>query len=583
MSADKQVSIPIPKDISRVVYECKNEKKFSTLLKTFILKNKGLVLLYFSFMLMQPIRNVVLPHLLGKLYNKAKNNESIYWSLIGIIVLIVIVQTLSMFGDIVDITLQPNLQQHIINDIITHVFNVNKHNFNEQVTSQLLSRMRGLPATCFNFISQLKVHIFPSIISLLGVMIYLLWFDIKLGLLFILTCTFVTIIILSSYGSCDALSYECDQNVTSYFNNVDDIIKNMHTVLNMQSSDTEVASLITNFTEHQKVCTRTAYCVMFGKYLVIPIMIMFLCISTYYTYQKLQDNSLDSGQFVTLLILNFFILNTVFSITASMKDMIVRWGIIQSSLDVFEECTVRRIPYSKEAYVKTGIQVQDVKFCRFSKQDKTKTSNVIEHVVFDNLTLNIPAKQLTTITGKIGSGKSTLVSLILGNQTLCDGEIFIEGVPLHVAKAAGFNAFCVPQMPTLFNKTVYENVIYNIPDVDRNALMQKISHYGLEPFVSKLPDGLDTHVGVMGSRLSGGQRQIVWLMKLICLDPDVIILDEPTSSIDDESKHLIFTFIKKALRNKTIIVITHDRDFLQYSNHLIDLDKLVNGSKTSKP
>jgi ATP-binding cassette subfamily B protein len=86
-----------------------------------------------------------------------------------------------------------------------------------------------------------------------------------------------------------------------------------------------------------------------------------------------------------------------------------------------------------------------------------------------------------------------------------------------------------------------------------------------------LPKGLDTSVGVHGSKLSGGQRQITWVLKAILTNPEIIIMDEPTSAVDDETKGTIHFLLEKVMQGKTVIMITHDPYLLKFANRVITL------------
>jgi ABC-type bacteriocin/lantibiotic exporter with double-glycine peptidase domain len=121
------------------------------------------------------------------------------------------------------------------------------------------------------------------------------------------------------------------------------------------------------------------------------------------------------------------------------------------------------------------------------------------------------------------------------------------------------------------NRTLYENIVYGLttsPSID--AVMALIERLNLvAPFLAKMADGLLTEVGVGGSKLSGGQRQITVLIKLFLSNPEVVLLDEPTSNLDEDIKELVMNLIVMAMKGRTVIVVTHDPLLLEYANDVL--------------
>jgi ATP-binding cassette subfamily B protein len=248
------------------------------------------------------------------------------------------------------------------------------------------------------------------------------------------------------------------------------------------------------------------------------------------------------------------------------KDILLRNGIIENSLKSFEECHISRDPYTKPAANKLGLCFQDVRFSYIT----TDT----ERPVFDNFTLDINMKETTLIVGEIGSGKSTIISLLLKYQTPQGGEIFLEGVPYSSIPTTDLRKrmIYIPQSPILLNRSVYDNVVYGImPPPPKEEVATLIRNMNLVRFLDNLPKGLDTSVGVHGNKLSGGQRQIVWILKAILMNPEIIIMDEPTAAVDDETKGIVHHLLEKVVQGKTVIMITHDPYLLKFANRIITL------------
>jgi ABC-type multidrug transport system fused ATPase/permease subunit len=295
-------------------------------------------------------------------------------------------------------------------------------------------------------------------------------------------------------------------------------------------------------------------------------MVAFIVIMSYYCYNQIKSKKMEGGTFVSLLIISFVIINIMLSVLNSWKDFIMRWGIIEHSLKTFDSCDVIAQPYDGVARESTGIYFQDVNFTYVSVDQ--------QRPVFKNFNLHIRPKEVTLIMGEIGSGKSTILNLMLKYQVPQQGEIFLHGVPYSTLKNTEVRQRIgyIPQTPVLMNRSIYENIVYGLqeepPKEEVEALMRNL---GLGQFLNKLPQGLDTSVGVHGSKLSGGQRQITWVLKAILMNPEIIIMDEPTSAVDEETKGVLHYLLENVMEGKTVIMITHDKYLLKFADRVVTM------------
>lgn len=554
-------------EIEETKFECKNDRTFSELMKTFIAQNKGMMSLYFMFLLIHPLKNALIPHLMGKIYTKVQNNEPIKYLMYIVVSLVVLLQVVWVFAELVEIKIHPLLQKYMMDEIIHHVFRVNEENYNDQQVSSVVSSISKFPVTCYNYISQLKSFILPSVIGLIVIGFYLLYLDYVIGLFYVLILTIGYISLRYALKSCDMMSYDCDQKTGEMYGSIDDTVHNMSTILNFEQTENEINNITDKFVTQRDICGKTFNCTLVSKYCIIPLMVLFVVISLGYFYKRMKSKKIDQSKFISIIVVNFMVMNITFNLTSVFKDMIIRMGVIQSSMKIFDECKVIPQYSDEEADFKEGIQFKNVDFSRFVDGKKEKEEK-IEKPIFTDLNVHFPKGKTTLVMGKIGSGKSTLINLISKNQTILRGNIFIDGQPIQSIKHLKHKVFYVPQTPILFNRTIYENINYGLDEpVDRDEIVRVMRKIGLASFYESLPRGIDSSVGLLGSHLSGGQRQMIWLMKLFFVDPEYIIMDEPTSAVDEDSKDLIHTLLRDIMKDKTVIMITHD----EYLTKLADL------------
>lgn len=207
---------------------------------------------------------------------------------------------------------------------------------------------------------------------------------------------------------------------------------------------------------------------------------------------------------------------------------------------------------------------------------------VLKHI---NFKIN-PGERIAII-GRVGSGKSTLARLILKLYLPDEGTILLDGTdyrqinPDDLRQQIGY----VPQDVSLFYGSVRENIIIGAPFIEDAALIRAANIAGVGAFTNKHPNGFDRQVGEKGSELSGGQRQAVAIARALLRDPNILIMDEPTSAMDDSSERRL----KKELDNylsdtHTLLLVTHKLSMLELVNRLIVLDDghiIADGPKES--
>ncbi|NOQ30537.1 MAG: type I secretion system permease/ATPase [Helicobacteraceae bacterium] len=217
-------------------------------------------------------------------------------------------------------------------------------------------------------------------------------------------------------------------------------------------------------------------------------------------------------------------------------------------------------------------------------QDVWFTYPAAEKSSLEDINFKIEQGEHVGLIGKIGSGKSTIQKLILGLYHAKEGSILIDGIDIKQIDPADLrkNIAYVSQDIVLFSGTVKENLIYRAPHADDEMILKASKISGILDFVNKHPRGFDMQVGERGSMLSGGQRQSIAIARAILLDSPIVILDEPTSAMDNATEQKIITNLREYLIGKTLILVTHKSSLLKLVNRMIlfeDGKKMLDGSK----
>ena len=209
----------------------------------------------------------------------------------------------------------------------------------------------------------------------------------------------------------------------------------------------------------------------------------------------------------------------------------------------------------------------------FSHVGYTYESEGVE--VFKDINLNIPARSSIAITGGSGSGKSTILKLILGFILPKSGDVVIDGISIKDISLSSYRKHIavVPQHPMLFSGTLYSNLTYGAPVyVSRPRVMEVMRKVGLGDYVESLPSGLDSHITESGSNLSLGEMQRLSIARALLRDPAVVILDEPTSALDRESEERIMEILKDISGTCTIVMVTHRLSTAEGFDSVVVLD-----------
>lgn len=212
----------------------------------------------------------------------------------------------------------------------------------------------------------------------------------------------------------------------------------------------------------------------------------------------------------------------------------------------------------------SSIEFQNVSF---NYPNRKKTLN--------NINLKISKNTSIGIKGETGSGKSTIIKLIMGLLQPNSGKILIDGKELNIIENDLKDKISyVPQNFYILDDTILENIIFseekNKPDYKKISKITKLSL--LDEMINSLPKGIDTVVGATGKLLSGGQAQRLALARALYQDREILILDEATNALDSNTEKLVIENISNLKKSKTVIIISHNSDILKFCDQIIDIE-----------
>lgn len=192
----------------------------------------------------------------------------------------------------------------------------------------------------------------------------------------------------------------------------------------------------------------------------------------------------------------------------------------------------------------------------------------------DAVSIRIKAGEKVGVIGRIGSGKSTIGRLVVGLYEPAEGAVLVGQTDIRQLDPADLRAKVgyVPQDNFLFYGSVRDNIVFGVPQADDAAVLRAAHIAGVTDFLRAMPLGFDLPVGERGMSLSGGQRQSIAVARALLLDPPILVMDEPTSSMDNSSEMTFKSRLAETIANKTVILITHRASMLTLVDRLVILD-----------
>ena len=279
------------------------------------------------------------------------------------------------------------------------------------------------------------------------------------------------------------------------------------------------------------------------------------------------EQSLESEKFVRFIIFLFAMLQPARKLTSVAS--IMQQGIA-SAERVFSILDVKLD--NKE--VDSLIQIKDFqKTIEFKGVSFTYESG--NNPAIQNLNFNITKGEYIALIGESGAGKSTTIDLLMRFYDPTKGTILLDGVDLKTIskKSLRTHIGIVPQDIILFNDTIKNNISYGFDNANIDDIKDAAKAANALDFINELPDGFDTIIGERGAKLSGGQKQRLSIARAIFKNPQILILDEATSSLDSESEQKVKNAIDNLVKDRTVIVIAHRLSTIINSDKILVFEK----------
>lgn len=532
----------------------------------FFKSNPSLVISNVVFLLLVPIEEVVFPHFYGKIMEAMNVNASLFAPFLQLIVMMIIIQICYTVSEFHDAKMLPYLQSYISERLVARVIDKYQQQYNDLELGDINTKLAKLPGVIISWFERIKNYIIPYLLVFIFGIGYFLYNDVMLGIGLTFVILIFCMFMIASPWSCLYISSTRDKCFNQIHENIDDILRNLYSVFGANQESKELQSLHSYLEKYNKLYKETIECVTKLKFWITPLIIAYLIFFAFRCYTLVSNHKISSATFVPLFIILLYILSAMKVTNDQMRDITMEWGMIVGSSDILEKERVKQPVVSlkdKYALPDKGIGFVNVSF---KYPDSTKW-------IVKDLNVHIAPGERVCIVGDIGSGKSTLIKLLMKFHINDEGFIYYNGQRYQdinvslLRKKIGY----VPQQPLLFNRSVIDNILYGNTSYTRKDVLDYLETLGIRQEFERLDKGFDTIIGKNGTKISGGQRQLIWCLRVLLKNPDTIILDEPTSSIDEKTKHILHKMLNDLVKDKTMIMISHDPYLVNVSTRIIEM------------
>ena len=528
----------------------------------YLLQNKFTFFVCSLLLLTYPLQKVVLPKYYGKVISNLQDgsNKKFVESAKMLLIIYASIQFLHSIYQKIQGALVPKFSEFSMKKIFSSLLKNDNEDFENMKVGEILAKISKLPNLIYRYLDILKSVVFSQLIVLVSCIFHYYHISSRILLAFILVVFGVLLLQFVTYKTTMGVEMQREREQDKIYQHLQDVLNNLISVIVCKNEEYEKDKLSTIFVSFTKTFNKVLNINFIMRVIFSFFNIFAFCLLNYILYKEYSNKNITKEHFISSFIITYSVLQLFNDGAHSVRLLVDMTSQITDMEHFFNNQIFQKkhSSHEKDRFVNGDIVFKDVTH-KYSKDGG-------EHVALKKVNLVIKQNENIALTGHIGSGKSTLIKTLLKLTIPTSGTVTIGGVNInHISKKELYShVFYIPQKPKLMNRTLYENIIYGLekPENKKDVLFKienimtfmKLDDITKQAFVEKMDDS----VGLEGSKLSGGQRQIVWIIRALLRNPSIIVMDEPTSSLDKSNKQKIYNIIEEIGLQKTIIVISHD-------------------------
>ena len=515
-----------------------------------------------------PIEMIVLSDLFTKFTSainglEYNNSITVLWKIAA---LSIFIDSVYMVGNYFDKMYYPMMERFIRFKLIDVIFKNIEVNYEKEDISKHIINTLKIPNTVTSFTARFIYWVVTFVMTTIVILGYILYLNPAIGLLTIFVFALFFIMYYYILLETKNTSEQRESEEKNLMSNIDDVLSNSTSIICTKKISDEKEFLSDKHSiydyAHESQLWNTSKS---GYMLSIAITAVLVCY-VYFILRMYKNRQVDSGTTIKIIIIILFFVRYIK--TASQRSIVV---IAEYGKLAENELNIKNLLVGKdENGTQTNIPITgNIEFKNVSFKYKVKAAtaagtNASEETpkTLDKVSFKIKSLDRVAIIGTNGSGKSTIIKLVSGFFKPTDGQILFDGVDVQNINREYLRSklSIVSQKVVLFNRTILENICY-ATNTPKDEVVEILNKLKIMNVFKKLPQGLDTMAGSRGENLSGGQRQIIYLLRSYLSNKPITIMDEPTAAVDAFHKKYVMQMINEMAKKTTMIVVTHDSEF----------------------
>jgi len=531
-----------------------------------------------------PIEMIVLSDLFSHFtaaVNKLEYTNSIT-ILLKIAGLSVFVDSVYMIGNYFDKIYYPMMEKFIRFELIDVIFKNIEVNYEKEDISNHIIKALKIPNTVTSFTGRFIYWVVTFVLTTIVILSYIVYLNPLIGGMTLLV--FVLFFIVYYYILMDTknTSEQRENEEKNLMTNIDDVLSNSISIICTKKIKDEREYLTNKHSIYDEVHETQLWSTSTGGYAMSIIVTMILVIYVYVILRLYKNHKIDSTSTIKVIIIMLFFIRYIKTSSQGSIRVIAEYGKLAEN-----EMDIRKLLVDKSDTTghKTDIPITgDIEFKNVSfryagpsletgtpvvggaavtsLETGTVTPAEDRPKTLDNVSFKINARDRVAIIGTNGSGKSTIIKLLSGFFKPTEGQILFDGEDSRNINREYLRSklSIVSQKVVLFNRSVLDNICY-ATNTPKEEVVKILDRLKIMNVFKKLPQGLDTLAGARGEKLSGGQRQIIYLLRSYLSNKPITIMDEPTAAVDAFHKKYVIQMMDEMAKKTTMIVVTHDSEF----------------------
>ena len=537
---------------------------------TFIKKHWKYYIFYFLSFISIPINQVVVPHYYGKIIEllKGKNIEKAGKFLAKLLGIWVLIQGLNYTQALAELNVWPRFTSYSEGVVFDTIVDRYRGNFQELEVGKILTKMIKLPWILDSIQDNVQDFVLNYSVVILSNFGYLTYQSPYLGLVYVLGVCSLLYCGTHFYANCKHFKIIEENEYDTTHGNIEDSLSNLVTVYANNKEQDEMNKMKKESSKVTDITIKRGKCnIKYRIYFSILNVLIFIGLN-YTALHLFKKGKIKIAALTAIFILNYNILGSLIIYFKNVRNYIELKANLAYVNEFIDSLPDKIEPPKNKNNTLGGFDI-DMRNVYFTSNDGKKE-------ILKDISIFVKEGESVAIMGSIGSGKSTIGKLLMGLQQPTKGGIFIGGKDIReigLEKLRDMIEY-VPQTPSLFNRTLWENLSYGFKEgeVTEETFLNILRELEMNEIADIFASRMHQSVGKKGSFLSGGQRQIVWLLRCLVKKSKIVILDEPTSALDEENRDRVIKLLQSLKHKKTLLVITHDKDLLRHMSRLLYVD-----------